>query len=158
VAVLPLSSTLLNVPKHPSYTDGAKTMGQLEVSDEREKKQNQPSEVIPVGLFNPAPEKDDPIYYHASTAADGKTVTVGPFHLTGRMLRDWAEATSSNDLDDLVSKRAIRPSTALTVNSAQFRSVLEMMENGQKPNDDLIRRIIPGDLQRVVEAKRLENK
>lgn len=116
--------------------------------------QGMPTEVFPVGLFNPAPETDDPIYYKISTTRDGKTVTVGPFELTGKMIRDWSESTSSNDLDELVSRRAMRASTAMTVKSALFGTVIDMLERGQKPSEAMIRRILPGDLQRAVQTER----
>lgn len=110
-----------------------------------------PTEVFPVGMFNPAPETDDPIYYSTGTARDGKTPTVGPFDLTGRMIREWANNTTSSDLDELVSRGAMRPSTAMAVKSATFGTVLDMLEKGQMPNEAMRQRLLPGDVQRAVE-------
>ncbi len=107
-------------------------------------------EVYPVGMFNDAPAADDPIYYSTSRAKDGKTMMVGPFQLTADQMRGWSQSISSSDLDDLVESRQIRPATALTVKSAQFQTMLKLLESGQTPSEDMVQRFIPGDLQRVI--------
>jgi hypothetical protein len=75
---------------------------------------------------------------------------VGPFQLTADQMRGWSQSISSSDLDDLVESRQIRPATALTVKSAQFQTMLKLLESGQTPSEDMVQRFIPGDLQRVI--------
>ena len=108
-----------------------------------------PTETIPIGLHNPPPEKEEPYFYECGTRPDGK-VTVGPFELTADNIKAWSAKANSQKLDDLVSTRQIRPSTAMTVKSNQFEHVVSLIESGQKPSPEMIQRFIPGDLQRVI--------
>ena len=119
---------------------------------------NRPSEVIPVGLINKAPETDDPIYYRVAQGSDGKTMTVGPFNITAQQIRDWKDTKTSSDIDDLVQTHQLRTATALTIKSSQLDTVLDLLSSGQKPSESMIQRFIPGDLQRVIESKRIENR
>lgn len=112
-----------------------------------------PVETFPVGMFNKAPETEEPFYYEVKTAADGRTVTIGPFDLTAAHIKKWAQTTTASDLNGLVERGALRASTALAVKSSQFNSILSAIESGQKPTEDLVKRFIPGDLQRVVARK-----
>lgn len=112
-----------------------------------------PPEFIPIGLFNPPPEKEDPIFYACSTAADGKTITVGPFDLTAAQIKEWVASTTTEQLEELINLRQIRQSTAITVKSAQLQSVIGLLESGQKPSEAMVERLIPGDLQRVIASR-----
>lgn len=115
-----------------------------------------PTETIPIGLHNPPPEKEEPYFYECGTRPDGK-VTVGPFELTADNIKAWSAKANSEKLDDLVSTRQIRPSTAITVKSNQFDHVVSLIESGQKPSPEMIQRFIPGDLQRVI-AREVQRK
>lgn len=117
-----------------------------------------PTEFIPVGVINPPPENEDPAFFQVKTAADGKTLCVGPFDLTSRNIKNWSENLSINDLDDLVTRRQLKSTTALAVKSPQFETVLAQLEAGQKPSESMIKRFIPGDLQRVVAAELMQNR
>jgi hypothetical protein len=109
-----------------------------------------PPEYIPIGLFNPAPEKEDPIFYQCSTAEDGKTLTVGPFDLTAAQIKQFINDVTLEQLDELVNVRQLRQSTAITAKSAQMQTVIGLLESGQKPDEAMVERFIPGDLQRVI--------
>lgn len=115
-----------------------------------------PREVYPVGMFDKQPETDDPVYYQTSMAKDGKTVTVGPFDLTAQQIHDWAHNKSANDLDEMVSHGQLKPSTALTLKSAQFESMINLIDSGQQLPPNMIQRFVPGDLQRAVHGHLLE--
>lgn len=140
-------------PESKGRKDSADSLNLLDATASGESKKGR-NEIYPVGLFNAAPASDDPVYYKSGTADDGKTVTVGPFGLTGKNLREWADNTSSEQLDELVNRRAIRTSTAMAVKSNLFDTVVDMLTHGQKPSEATIRRILPADLQRVVETSR----
>lgn len=104
---------------------------------------------LPVGVINGAPEKEDPLYYQLSTNKDG-AMTLGPFDLTAQNLKSWADKVSLDDLNELVENNQIRPSTAMTVRSPMFKTIINMMAEGQKPGVDTLERFFPGDLQRVI--------
>lgn len=117
-----------------------------------------PTEVLPVGVINKQPEADDPIYYQTSRAADGKTLTVGPFNLTSMQIRRWADCKTGDDLNEMVNSNQLRPSTALSVKSSQFRTILNLLDSGDAPSPDMIQRFLPGDLQRAVATKLYEER
>lgn len=129
-------------------SQGAK-IGKGDVQPGKEQHGALPTEVIPIGLHNPPPEKEEPYFYECSHNAAGK-VTVGPFDLTAENIKSWAAKANSDKLDDLVSTRQIRPSTAMTVKSSQFQHVVNLLESGQTPSPEMIQRFVPGDLQRVI--------
>lgn len=110
-------------------------------------------EMIPIGLHNPASDKD-----HASFNVVHENDTVGPFHLTAEQFREFKKTHSSQKLDELVERHALRASTALCIKSGQFDNIVNLLEQGQKPSPDLVQRFLPGDLQRVIEAERRGNR
>jgi hypothetical protein len=132
----------------------------LDVFDQRPQKKTAAdrNENIPVGLRNAAPETDDAVFYSVGTAGDGTTLAVGPFKLTAEDFKAFKASHSTQDLDALVDRRALRPSTALSVKSNQFDTILTMMESGQKPTEALVKRFLSGDLQRVIESEKRAGK
>lgn len=130
--------------------------GQDGGDDDRRRRAQGPTEVYPVGLFDKAPAVDDPLYYQTKLSADGRTATVGPFDLSATQIKNWASKQTSNDLNDLVERGQLRASTVITLKSAQFDSILNLLNSGQTPPSSTVQRFIPGDLQRVVYAKLCE--
>lgn len=109
--------------------------------------------VLPIGVITPTPEKEDPSYSQTGLAADGKTVTIGPFALTAAHIKEWAVNTSPDELNRLVEGRQMRSSTARMVQSDQFASMVGSLESGQTLPEQMVERFFPGDLQRAVAAK-----
>lgn len=124
--------------------------------DQRRLRAQGPTEVYPVGFFDKAPAVDDPLYYQSKLSADGTTATVGPFELTANQIKAWASKQTSNDLNDLVERGQLRASTVITLKSAQFASILNLLNSGQTQPESTVRRFIPGDLQRAVYGKLCE--
>lgn len=112
--------------------------------------------VLPIGVITPTPEKEDASYNRTGVAADGKTVTIGPFELTASHIKEWALKTSPDELGRLVEARQMRSSTARTAQSDQFASMLKVLESGQTLPETMIERFFPGDLQRAVASKVLK--
>lgn len=112
--------------------------------------------VLPIGVITPTPEKEDPSYNRTAVAADGKTITIGPFDLTAAHIKEWALSTSPKDLEELVESRQMRSSTARMVQSDQFASMVGILESGQTLPEHMIERFFPGDLQRAVATKVLK--
>lgn len=117
------------------------------------------TDVIPIGLHNPAPKSENaPEYSRLTMAAeqvdpDVRTLAVGPFELTAHDIRDWTKQVDCADLNELVSENRLYPATALAVRSKQFEVVLRSLEAGQLVNEDMLNRFIPADLQHVIASQ-----
>lgn len=112
-----------------------------------------PIEFIPVGRYNPAPDKEEAFYYDVAPSGDGRALSVGPFDLTGKQIKEWAAATTPGELNQLVERGQIRKSTAEKVQSHEFKSLVNQLESGKRPTPQMVAQCMPGDLQRVIARK-----
>lgn len=137
-------------------SSGGPGPGERAVDERQQGGGGRPIEVYPVGMFGKAPELDDPVYYRTRAGVDGNPATVGPFELTGQQIKNWASRQTTNDINDLVERGQLRPQTALTLKSAQFETMVNLLTEGQDLPPNMVQRFIPGDLQRVVYGKLCE--
>jgi hypothetical protein len=75
------------------------------------------------------------------------------FELTAQQTKAWSSATTTGDLNELVEQRQLRPAAASEAKSGRFNRIISMIEAGQQPTADMIKRYIPGDLQRLIAKK-----
>lgn len=114
-----------------------------------------PEGVIRVGRFNKNPQEDEPYFLQVSEKPDGSLV-LGPFKLSAEVFNRFMACTSLAELEGLVQDGELRSSTLSMLQEAgRFTSALELLSQGSRPSEQLIRNCFPGDLQRVVAHKML---
>lgn len=123
--------------------------------DKEDDDRSSTDEQMPAWLMNRGrPGFDDnPAYLRTGVASDGKTLTVGPFDLTGRDITKWALNTSPAELTDLVGKYKLHDSTAAMVQSAQFAEFVGNLDRGELPSENALKEFLPSELQRVIYEK-----